>query len=72
MALLKMCRCGKIIPQALDMCPECAQHAADRHKEYNATRRERERIRSIQAPNGAEQERSACNTPEDLTCMHYM
>ncbi|MFR2916938.1 MAG: hypothetical protein ACLTKQ_08390 [Acutalibacteraceae bacterium] len=39
MALLKMCRCGKIIPQALEMCPECAQHAADRHKEYNATRR---------------------------------
>lgn len=41
MALLKMCRCGKIIPQALDMCPECAQHAADRHKEYNATRRDK-------------------------------
>lgn len=41
MALLKMCRCGKIIPQALEMCPECAQHAADRHKEYNATRRDK-------------------------------
>ena len=70
MALLKMCRCGKIIPQALVRSVHNTQQTGIRN--ITPPAETRERMRSTQAPNGAKQERSACNTPEDWTCMRYM
>lgn len=39
--LLKSCRCGKLIPQTVKMCPECEQKRQSRHVVYNKTGRSR-------------------------------
>lgn len=39
--LLKSCRCGKLISQALKMCEECEQKQQSRHVIYNRTRRDK-------------------------------
>lgn len=39
--LMKQCRCGKIIPQAMKMCDQCAAKKESRHVEYNRTRRDK-------------------------------
>lgn len=38
--LLKVCRCGKLIPQTMKMCERCEAQAQSRHMTYNATRRD--------------------------------
>lgn len=37
--LLKVCKCGKLIPQEMGLCDKCKEAAGNRHKEYNAHRR---------------------------------
>lgn len=37
--LLKVCRCGKLIPQEMGICERCKAAAGSRHKEYNEHRR---------------------------------
>ena len=39
--LLKTCRCGKLIPQTMQMCDACASGHKSRHVEYNNTRRDK-------------------------------
>lgn len=39
--LMKQCRCGKIIPQSMKMCEQCASTRESRHMEYNRTRRDK-------------------------------
>lgn len=38
--LLKSCRCGKLIPQSMQMCEECKRRQQSRHMTYNNTRRD--------------------------------
>ena len=38
---MKQCGCGKIIPQAMKMCDQCAASKVSRHMEYNRTRRDK-------------------------------
>ena len=40
--LLKVCKCGKLIPQEMGLCDKCKEAAGNRHKEYNAHRRNKE------------------------------
>lgn len=37
--LLKVCKCGKLIPQEMGLCDRCKEAAGERHKEYNKYRR---------------------------------
>lgn len=37
--LLKLCKCGKLIPQREKYCKECNKTVNERHKEYNKYRR---------------------------------
>ena len=39
--LLKMCRCGKLIPQTVKMCEACEKQEQSRHVIYNNTRRDK-------------------------------
>lgn len=39
--LLKICRCGKLIPQAIKMCEACEKREQSRHVIYNNTRRDK-------------------------------
>lgn len=38
--LLHMCRCGKLIPQAMKLCEGCEAKAGQRYKDYNEHRRD--------------------------------
>ena len=37
--LLKLCKCGKLIPQEMKLCDRCKAAAGERYKEYNKYRR---------------------------------
>lgn len=39
--LLKQCRCGKLIPQAIKMCEACEKNQVSRHVIYNNTQRDK-------------------------------
>lgn len=39
--LLKLCRCGKLIPQSQGMCEECKAKTPSRYVVYNNTRRDK-------------------------------
>lgn len=40
--LFKLCRCGAIIPQSMQMCERCAARRNSRHMRYNAACRDKE------------------------------
>lgn len=39
--MLKVCRCGKLIPQTMKMCEACEEREQSRHVIYNNTRRDK-------------------------------
>ena len=38
--LLHICKCGKLIPQTMQMCEQCEASAGQRYKDYNAHKRD--------------------------------
>lgn len=38
---MKICECGKLIPQSIDMCDDCKAKQKSRHVVYNETRRDK-------------------------------